>query len=88
MSATRDKIKELVAYLLISEPTDDKEAIENYTDSMMLGIDPSKRIEWNELRENFFNENTDVEKGKLPKINITPHHLFEWFKKEINEYLK
>ena len=36
---TREKVREVVAYLLKSEPTDDAEVIDNYTDSLMVGIE-------------------------------------------------
>ena len=48
----------------------------------------SPRIDWVELRNNFFNEcatETREELGK--KVNIAPHDLFEWFKREILEYV-
>jgi len=51
--------------------------------------DVSPRIDWVELRNNFFNECTTEtpreESGK--KANMTPHDLFEWFKREILEYV-
>lgn len=46
-------------------------------------------IDWAELRKNFFTECTTEtsreESGK--KVNIAPHDLFEWFKREISEYV-
>jgi len=53
----------------------------------------SPRIDWVELRNNFFNECTNEcttetlreESGK--NVNIAPHDLFEWFKREITEYV-
>ena len=46
-------------------------------------------IDWDELRKNFFTECTTEtsreESGK--KVNIAPHDLFEWFKREISEYV-
>jgi hypothetical protein len=49
----------------------------------------SPRIDWDELRNNFFNECTTEtpreDSGK--KVNIPPHDLFEWFKREISEYV-
>ena len=49
----------------------------------------SPRIDWVELRNNFFNECTTEtpreESGK--KVNMAPHDLFEWFKREICEYV-
>ena len=48
-----------------------------------------KHIDWVELRNNFFNECTTEtpreESGK--KVNMAPHDLFEWFKREIFEYV-
>lgn len=46
-------------------------------------------IDWKEMRNNFFNkcttETTREESGK--KVNMAPHDLFEWFKREISEYV-
>jgi len=46
-------------------------------------------IDWKEMRNNFFNECTTEtpreESGK--KVNMAPHDLFEWFKREISEYV-
>ena len=51
------------------------------------GVSP--RIDWVKLRNNFFNECTTEtpreESGK--KVNMAPHDLFEWFKREISEYV-
>lgn len=44
-------------------------------------------MDWNELRNEYFREctvkDTSDEITKI-KINITPHDLFEWFKKKLN----
>lgn len=45
-------------------------------------------IDWKELRKKFFAECTDnFEKDnvKYPVINLAPHDLFEWFKKELQK---
>ena len=46
-------------------------------------------IDWEEMRNNFFNECTTEtprkESGK--KVNMAPHDMFEWFKREITEYV-
>lgn len=46
-------------------------------------------IDWKEMRNNFFNECTTQtpreESGK--KVNMAPHDMFEWFKREITEYV-
>jgi len=49
----------------------------------------SPRIDWVELRNNFFNEcTTETPREELgKKVNIAPHDLFEWFKREILEYV-
>lgn len=51
--------------------------------------DSPRIIDWKELRNNFFNECTTEthreESGK--KVNMAPHDLFEWFKREISEYV-
>jgi len=39
MEEIREQIKEVVAYLLDCERTTDKETIESYTDTIMLGAD-------------------------------------------------
>jgi len=49
----------------------------------------SSRVDWAKLRDKFFNECTTEtpreEFGK--KVNMSPHDLFEWFKREISEYV-
>jgi hypothetical protein len=51
--------------------------------------DVSPRIDWSELRNNFFNEcTTETPREKIgKKVNMAPHDLFEWFKREISEYV-
>ena len=44
-------------------------------------------INWDELRTSFFNECTDKSFG-LSKVTLAPHDLFEWFKKEVMEFVK
>jgi hypothetical protein len=46
---------------------------------------PAKSIDWKELREKFFKECTKIDSmdGRMVKIDITPHDLFKWFKKEM-----
>lgn len=54
----------------------------------LAGVSP-RIIDWKEMRNNFFNECTTEtpreESGK--KVNMAPHDLFEWFKREISEYV-
>jgi len=40
--------------------------------------------DWNKLRDKFFKECTDKEKypDLVPTVNIAPHDLFEWFKRQ------
>lgn len=49
-----------------------------------------KEIDFNQLREAFFNEcTTSIQKSnELKQVCMAPHDLFNWFKNEINEYLK
>lgn len=58
-------------------------------DKALRTCSDSPRIDWVELRNNFFKECTTEtpreESGK--KVNIAPHDLFEWFKREISEYV-
>lgn len=58
-------------------------------DEIMFLDKPEGGINWTELRNAFFKECTTEtpreESGK--KVNIAPHDLFEWFKKEILEYI-
>ena len=44
-------------------------------------------IDWAALREKFFKECTSKDSidGVKVKIDIAPHDLFEWFKKEIEK---
>lgn len=44
-----------------------------------------KEMNWAELRKRFFNECTknDSMDGRMVKIDIAPHDLFEWFKNQI-----
>ena len=32
-----------------------------------------------ELKSKFFKECVDSFEGQLPKVNLTPHNMFEWF---------
>lgn len=47
------------------------------------------RQQWEELRKKYFNECTNKddnfvkESWDLPVVNIAPHDLFEWIKKQI-----
>ena len=49
-----------------------------------------KKIDWKEIRENYFKECTTITPSEpgLKKVNMSAHNLFEWFKAEIEEYLK
>ena len=42
---TRDRFREMVVYLLNSEPTDDSEVIDGYADSLMLGCEDVKKCD-------------------------------------------
>jgi hypothetical protein len=56
--------------------------------ALLIG-DVRPSIDWAELRNNFFNEcTTETPRGGIgKKINMAPHDLFEWFKREISEYV-
>lgn len=41
------------------------------------------QVNWDELRESYFNECVDDK-----KVCLAPHDLFEWFKRELLEYLR
>lgn len=45
---------------------------------------------WKELRDKYFKECTNFKKGvdELCKVDMNPHNLFEWFKKEFASHLK
>lgn len=49
----------------------------------------SKQIDWNKLREEFFNECTDNiycnDGNNKLVVNIAPHDLFMWFKNKIEK---
>jgi len=55
-----------------------------------------KKIDWEKLKEAYFNECVEkrIVKDKgipvdyLRYITIPPEEVFDWFKKEISEYLK
>lgn len=51
---------------------------------------PNNKINWKYLRDKFFKECTDHRPNfkAVHKVNIAPHDLFEWFKGEVEEYLK
>jgi hypothetical protein len=51
--------------------------------------DVRQRIDWVEIRNNFFNEcTTETPREEIgKKVNMAPHDLFEWFKREISEYV-
>lgn len=57
--------------------------------ALRIGSVSPRIIDWKELRNNFFNECTTEtpreESGK--KVNMAPHNLFEWFKREISVYV-
>jgi hypothetical protein len=50
-----------------------------------------KNINWIKLREKFFRECTHepfsqgTDTGTLKKVNLAPHDLFEWFKRNIQK---
>lgn len=39
-------------------------------------------MNWDKLRREYFEQCTDKIEG-LPKINLSPHNLFEWFKNKL-----
>lgn len=41
-----------------------------------------------ELREKFFKECVDNFEGQSPKVNLTPHNMFEWIKNNIYKKTK
>lgn len=45
-----------------------------------------KVAEIDKLREKFFEECTDSDDGKLCKVNMAPHDLFEWVRKHIEPF--
>lgn len=49
----------------------------------------STEINWDQLRDKFFNECVDISNHPSAPdqkvVNMTPHNLFEWFKTEIKE---
>ena len=55
--------------------------------SLQYGVIP--RIDWDDLRNNFFNEcTTETPREEAEKkVNMAPHDLFEWFRREISEYV-
>ena len=51
-----------------------------------------KNINWQKVREKFFNECTDEitrnytgTQTQMRKINVAPHDLFEWFKRNLQK---
>lgn len=72
----------------ICQPDMDK-AIEIYLGCVIDAKTVSK-INWKKLREDFYWNCTDHRPNfkAVHKVNIAPHNLFEWFKGEVNRYLK
>lgn len=69
--------------------SNEKQTSDNHQGHALLtGVSP-RIIDWKEIRNNFFSECTTEtpreESGK--KVNMAPHDLFEWFKREISEYV-
>jgi len=60
-------------------------AVEKYHQDNEHYIDYLESKFNNDLRDKFFNECTDDPKNVMVdrKINITPHNLFEWFRKNV-----
>jgi len=52
MEEIREQIKQMVAYLLDCERTTDKETIESYTDTIMLGADKYAEAKFNNSNQN------------------------------------
>lgn len=54
-------------------------------------VSPTTKIDWDALREKFFDECVDMmpkdrqPNVTMPKVNKAPHDLFEWFKKQLPE---
>ena len=44
-----------------------------------------ERIDWKQLREDYFKECVTSPTGGLIKIELSPHNLFEWFKAALSE---
>lgn len=42
------------------------------------------QVDWDKLKEGFFNYCTCKYSDGLPKVNIAPHNLFEWFKMQLS----
>jgi hypothetical protein len=63
----------------------DNEWVGYTKDDALSQSQPAKSIDWKEFREKFFKECTKIDSmdGRMVKIDITPHNLFEWFKKEM-----
>lgn len=97
MKSNEEQLKFEIARILNSGASELHlfEMVKNFIDSRnvvnknFVLADISPRIDWAELRNNFFNECTTEtpreESGK--KVNMAPHDLFEWFKREISEYV-
>ncbi len=43
-----------------------------------------KNVNWKELRKEYFNECTE-KKLCIPRVNMHPHTLFEWFKRKLKQ---
>jgi len=62
----------------------------NNRESYVENIVRRKNINWRKLRDKFFDECTDetrhnstTTQTQIRKINMTPHDLFEWFRRNI-----
>jgi hypothetical protein len=59
---TRDKLRDMVVYLLNSEPTDDSEVIDGYTDSLMIGFEDVKNCDSSDVGGSAINVDELIEK--------------------------
>ncbi len=44
-------------------------------------------IDWNQLREKYFQECVDIMPDNTVKLNLGPHDLFEWFRRNADKSL-
>jgi hypothetical protein len=43
-------------------------------------------MDWDKLREKYFEECTEKDNTGIPRVNLHPHNLFEWFKRNISDH--
>ena len=57
-------------------------------------INEIEKTDWKQLREDFFKDCVITERNRggtdfikqIPKVNMHPHNVFEWFKTKISKY--